>query len=523
MADSVFLPSIKNYGFPNFEVACLIEHNGTGMAKRICGKRRYSFETDIDYYSRLCNRLPHETASNTEIDNLRKQVMNDAFCNLDVFKNVARMEVAGKLPQSLRMECENLTDADFNLHLRGNFPFLKKVRKYQVKPIHSQKIAKRGLIRREFPLSSQMRLQSAFCAFDFGAGQGKLVEMTLTFHRDVLVSDAQICLKVFCQWLKRHYNCCGIWKKEFQARGVVHYHLMVKFFDDVKLGLYWNYYKGMLNAGKRVKLTGQKHGRTAFLPVLGVDAGFKGLRFAVQNEWYKVLSRFDWCTKSVFDAGVEVELVKDLNSLGAYFAKYVADGDSKIEQNRCPADKENQGRWWGYINRKVVRPTESNAYINFDELVLLARIWRNYVMAHSDKLGSTCPKYVFLMDVNRRNLNRYICLLCKKLIAYSKLEGCAYGETIGLMSSVNPDGGVEFDDEFMIVRPQLYWDSPKCAFIALTDYWAGRCRASHAEVKRMEDLMNRKKILARLGFRKQAEKLVEFRNEDYKRKWGYLG
>lgn len=303
----------------------------------------------------------------------------------------------------------------------------------------------------------------------------------------------------------------------------MHYHLMVKFFDDVKLGLYWNYYKGSLNPGKRVKLTGQKHGRTRFLPVLGVDAGFRGLRFAVQNEWYKVLSRFDWCTKAVFDAGVEVELVKDLNSLGAYFAKYVADGDSKIEQNRCPADKENQGRWWGYINRKVVRPPESNAFVNFNELVMLSRIWRNYVKAHSDKLGSTCPKYVFLMDVNRRNLNRYICLLCKRLIANSKLEGCAYGESIGLMSSVNPDGEVDFDDEFMVTRPQLYWDAAKCKFIADTNFWVDHFRSVELEKERFRIPIERKKFLARVGFRKQEFLREQFKREDYEKKWGWLG
>ena len=151
---------------------------------------------------------------------------------------------------------------------------------------------------------SRTRLVKMSEAIEWGA-LGKLVFITLTYKDGPETGEE--CKKDLKMWYQRWRDTFGaargMWKLEFQRRGIPHYHLLLE------------------------------------SPVENIEK----LRDWVARSWWEVVGSGD---EDHLRAGTEVDWWRSDRSPGGYFAKYgMVKG--KEYQNQVP-EGWKPGRWWGY-------------------------------------------------------------------------------------------------------------------------------------------------------------------------------
>jgi len=148
--------------------------------------------------------------------------------------------------------------------------------------------------------------------------------LTLTFAGTPINADAKISLKRFLQWMRRaHAGASGIWRMELQARGAIHFHLILFNFPYV--------------------------------------------------EQKKLQARWERCTgeeKSI----VHIKLLDGKRAAMAYVSKYVAKATplpvpTSLDRGtyQHAGGKESVGRMWGYLNRAALPIAQIHQIIIEDE------------------------------------------------------------------------------------------------------------------------------------------------------------
>lgn len=153
----------------------------------------------------------------------------------------------------------------------------------------------------------------------------------------------------------------GIWCKEFQKRGSVHYHFIIYVAGGVQIG------------GDR-----------------------RSLYEIVRDAWLKITGEEDdvWAWLHA----VECSQVQDVRRVKWYEVKYMGkEGrhNAKAYEKRQPAWFRNGGRWWGIVGTGLARAYEA-LRLTFKEFIDIKRLGRSYVqhITHGKvKLKSWCGTY----------------------------------------------------------------------------------------------------------------------------------
>lgn len=195
-----------------------------------------------------------------------------------------------------------------------------------------------------FSRKSRSRLFRTCAAINWNLlGPGFFV--TLTYPGDLAGVDqtgagTQAHLKAFWKRLERQYGeVGGMWKREFQARGAVHFHIAM------------------------------------IIPVLGGEENdgleLVRLRDFVAGAWYEVVGSGQ---ATHLLAGTQVQELADHPA--AYFAGYAGGSHSSKEyQHRVPDGMDDVGRFWGV---RRLRPEWAERRISEDQAVELRRVMRSY-------------------------------------------------------------------------------------------------------------------------------------------------
>lgn len=154
--------------------------------------------------------------------------------------------------------------------------------------------------------------------------------------------------KAFCRRLDRVLGDRGkgtwaaLWVKEFQARGSIHYHMVL---------------------------------HTPY----GAPAGFPDI---VRDAWLGVIGEASDEAAKVH--GVMCSQVVDMHKVKAYVSKYMGKSErssAKAYQKRQPAWFKNGGRWWGIVGRSLCRRYEAFMLHTRAEFVSIKRLIRSYSSA----------------------------------------------------------------------------------------------------------------------------------------------
>ena len=132
----------------------------------------------------------------------------------------------------------------------------------------------------------------------------------------------------------------GVWVKEFQARGSIHYHMVL---------------------------------HTPY----GAPPGFYDI---VRDAWLSVIHEDD--DMAAWLHGVECSQVADVHKVKAYVSKYMGKSEryaAKAYQKRQPAWFKNGGRWWGVVGRSLARCYEVMLLHTLKEFVSVKRLLRSYI------------------------------------------------------------------------------------------------------------------------------------------------
>jgi hypothetical protein len=177
--------------------------------------------------------------------------------------------------------------------------------------------------------------------------KGQLWVVVLTYHnapRDGLQarSDKKAFMRHLDRVLGPRGRGCwsGVWVKEFQARGSIHYHMVL---------------------------------HTPF--GAPVDFGAQ-----VRDAWLCVVHEKG--DMAAFLHGVECSPVADVQKVKAYVSKYMGKSErnaAKAYQKRQPAWFKHGGRWWGVVGRSLCRRYEALRLRTLAEFVTVKRLLRSYV------------------------------------------------------------------------------------------------------------------------------------------------
>lgn len=172
---------------------------------------------------------------------------------------------------------------------------------------------KRGKVT-EFSRQSRWRLLKTLAKVDWG--RTRLVTLTYPdwVSRETLAAN-QYHIRAFVERWVRHYGYrpSFVWRKEYTARGVVHFHLLqpqAKWHDDL-------------------------------------------IRF-VSKSWDEILAVDR--EGSVEKAGTKVEFARTRKKAMSYVAKYIAKSSAPFPDYHC-------GRIWGWVGREGFKECRTNTYI----------------------------------------------------------------------------------------------------------------------------------------------------------------
>jgi len=163
--------------------------------------------------------------------------------------------------------------------------------------------------------------------------------------------------KAFYRWLDRTLGPRGagcwsaIWVKEFQARGSIHFHLVIH-------------------------------------TPLGAPYDFAGL---VRDAWLAIIGEDE--DMAAYLHGVECSRAVSMQRVKGYLSKYMGKSErfaAKAYQKRQPAWFKNGGRWWGIVGGTLARRYESFRLRTFAEFHTVKRLLRSYV--RSITLGKYTPR-----------------------------------------------------------------------------------------------------------------------------------
>ena len=177
--------------------------------------------------------------------------------------------------------------------------------------------------------------------------KSQLWAVVLTYH-NVLQDGLQARQdkKAFMRRLDRVFGPRGqgcwsaAWVKEFQARGSIHYHLVV---------------------------------HTPYALAASVAA-------AVRDAWLAVIGESE--DQAALAHGVMCSQVADVHKVKAYLSKYMGKGErgsAAAYQKQQPAWFKNGGRWWGIVGRSLSRRFEAVTLHTLAEFVSVKRLLRSYI------------------------------------------------------------------------------------------------------------------------------------------------
>lgn len=132
----------------------------------------------------------------------------------------------------------------------------------------------------------------------------------------------------------------AIWVKEFQARGSIHYHLVIH-----------TPYGAPYDFASQV--------REAWLCVVHEDEDL-----------------------AAFLHGVECSRAESMQRVKGYLSKYMGKSErfeAKAYQKRQPSWFKHGGRWWGIVGRTLSRSYETLRLLTVGEFVAVKRLFRSYV------------------------------------------------------------------------------------------------------------------------------------------------
>lgn len=160
-----------------------------------------------------------------------------------------------------------------------------------------------------FSRKSRKRLIEVFNRIDLK--RSKLIFMTLSFHSIPQHDFAYNCFRKLIERLRRRFgDIKAIWRKELQERGSIHFHVM-----------------------------------------------FFGLPFVKQAELQEMWTECTGEDLSILD----IRLMRGKKHALRYVSKYIAkvgvsESSCSLETVPYPheGEKQSTGRWWGYINRKIL-------------------------------------------------------------------------------------------------------------------------------------------------------------------------
>lgn len=169
-------------------------------------------------------------------------------------------------------------------------------------------VSKRGAVTR-FSSKSRKRLCELFNRMTFV--NRKTIFITLTFHSIPTHEDARQAFKRFLERLRyKNKNVCLVWRKELQARGAIHYHMLA-----------WN------------------------------------LPFYPQKDLQDVWTECTGENRSIAD----IRMVKSKKHAMMYVSKYLGkvnevDETSSLDTVPYPQNeqKPSTGRWWGYFRKPLL-------------------------------------------------------------------------------------------------------------------------------------------------------------------------
>lgn len=188
---------------------------------------------------------------------------------------------------------------------------------------------------REFSDKSRRRLAKRCAAISWGAMPFLFITLTYPGKSELVPRDGAVCaahLNHFrVRWEQRFGAPICVWKREYQARGAVHFHLAI-----------------LRPAGS--------------VPLEVI------MRWTSRT-WWQVVGSGD---ADHLAAGTQVEIMRQPPT--AYFSSHGEHGrDEKGYQNEVPADFRNPGRFWGTWN---IRPDWNEADLSPEEFVEARRMMR---------------------------------------------------------------------------------------------------------------------------------------------------
>lgn len=209
---------------------------------------------------------------------------------------------------------------------------------------------KRGRVE-GFSAGSRRRLMKRLFAVEWEVMDlDELYFVTLTYHR--IPEDGREVkrhLDMFFTYLDRLFGRDGwgcVWKQEFQKRGAVHFHLLLRV-----LRVPWRWLKKFPE----------------------VELGDGGFLFMLRQWTSKVWNRLAEPGDEEHErAGTNVQRVKNLRQLMAYLIKYVG------KPQEVPEGTANWGRFWGFRREDLFPMAWEAIRVSQDEFFRLRRILRRY-------------------------------------------------------------------------------------------------------------------------------------------------
>lgn len=201
----------------------------------------------------------------------------------------------------------------------------------------------------EFSRKSRRRMLLFLNRCDFSATRTSF--LTLTFHAIPTIEDATRSFQKFMKRLRRAFPACaGIWRKEFQARGAAHYHVLL------------------------------------------VNVPYVG--------WRSILRTWRECTPD-HEGSIHIKLLRTHKAIIGYVAKYIAKVPAAVgsplldvSPYLTAAQKPSIGRSWGWINKEGL-PLAQTTRILIDDPEMSASIWAAAALETNGKCG-TDPHVVII-------------------------------------------------------------------------------------------------------------------------------
>jgi hypothetical protein len=128
-------------------------------------------------------------------------------------------------------------------------------------------------------------------------------------------------------------------------------------------------------------------------------------RVKVQEAWNRIARG----SEKHFNAGMEMELVRNPHSMGQYMTNYLA-GEGKKDksyQNKAPDWAKNVGRWWGTFNSKQLFPEKKNYEVNKETYKRVVQMMEQYIQEYNKEFELRDDSK-FTLYLNNLENNRFM-------------------------------------------------------------------------------------------------------------------